>query len=64
MDLNEWLARKGLSVYEFSRESHLSLPTIYKALSGKNISRRSAFRIVVATKGAVEADKLFRKSKS
>lgn len=49
MKLEEWLVNKNLSIYQFAKRASLSTPTIYNALLGKRVSRRTAVKIEIAT---------------
>lgn len=43
--LQSFLSEKGLSKYRFSKETGLTMPSVYRWLQGYKISKACAFRI-------------------
>ena len=58
MKLIEYLIKEGMSRHEFSQYAGVSDVTIYKVCNGHIPSKKTAHKIIFATKGKVSTDDL------
>lgn len=60
MLLKDYLLEHNLTVYNFASLCRLSVPVIYRILNDKNISPRSAKKILTVTNGSVNYKKIMK----